>query len=75
MLLSHAQQEKRSAALSPVLFAIGLTTFKIIVSALTNSLGILEEIQSSSWRKQDCWYLAQAVLSVQILNVKQNKDH
>ncbi|HUH98939.1 MAG TPA: cation diffusion facilitator family transporter [Anaerolineales bacterium] len=48
--MSHpnAQQEKRSAALSSVLFAIGLTTFKIIVGVLTNSLGILAEAAHSA---------------------------
>ena len=45
---THAQQEKRSAALSSVLFAIGLTTFKIIVGVLTNSLGILAEAAHSA---------------------------
>ncbi|MGA7192873.1 MAG: cation diffusion facilitator family transporter, partial [Anaerolineales bacterium] len=42
------QQEKRSAALSSVLFAIALTTFKIIVGVLTNSLGILAEAAHSA---------------------------
>ena len=48
--MSHtqAQQEKSSAALSSVLFAIGLTTFKIIVGILTNSLGILAEAAHSA---------------------------
>ena len=45
---THALQEKRSAALSSVLFAIGLTTFKIIVGVLTNSLGILAEAAHSA---------------------------
>ena len=45
---TNAQQEKRSAALSSVLFAIGLTTFKIIVGVLTNSLGILAEAAHSA---------------------------
>ncbi len=43
-----AQQEKRSAALSSVVAAIGLTTFKIIVGVLTNSLGILAEAAHSA---------------------------
>jgi len=45
---TNAQQEKRSAALSSVLFAIGLTAFKIIVGVLTNSLGILAEAAHSA---------------------------
>ena len=45
---TNAQQEKNSAALSSVLFAIGLTTFKIIVGLLTNSLGILAEAAHSA---------------------------
>ena len=48
--MSHkdSQQEKSSAALSSVLAAIGLTTFKIIVGLLTNSLGILAEAAHSA---------------------------
>ena len=48
--MSHrtAQKEKRSAALSSVFAAIGLTAFKIIVGVLTNSLGILAEAAHSA---------------------------
>jgi cation diffusion facilitator family transporter len=48
--MSHteAQKEKQSAALSSVVAAIGLTTFKIIVGVLTNSLGILAEAAHSA---------------------------
>jgi cation diffusion facilitator family transporter len=42
-----ARKEKRSAALSSVIAAIGLTTFKLIVGLLTNSLGILAEAAHS----------------------------
>jgi cation diffusion facilitator family transporter len=47
--MSHqkAQQEKMTAALSSVVAAVGLTTFKIIVGLLTNSLGILAEAAHS----------------------------
>ncbi len=45
---THAQQEKRTAALSSVVAAVGLTTFKIIVGVLTNSLGILAEAAHSA---------------------------
>jgi cation diffusion facilitator family transporter len=40
---SVATQEKNRAALSSVIAAVGLTTFKLIVGLLTNSLGILAE--------------------------------
>ncbi len=42
-----AQREKRAAALSSVIAAIGLTSFKIVVGLLTNSLGILAEAAHS----------------------------
>ncbi|MBI4732299.1 MAG: cation transporter [Chloroflexi bacterium] len=42
-----AQREKRAAALSSVIAAIGLTTFKLIVGLLTNSLCILAEAAHS----------------------------
>jgi cation diffusion facilitator family transporter len=47
--MSHqnSQQEKSSVALSSVLAAVGLTTFKIIIGLLTNSLGILAEAAHS----------------------------
>ena len=47
MSQSQASKEKRSAALSSVIAAIGLTTFKLIVGLLTNSLGILAEAAHS----------------------------
>lgn len=47
MTLQEARKEKRTAALSSVLAAIGLTTFKLIVGILTNSLGILAEAAHS----------------------------
>ena len=43
----EAKTEKRSAALSSVVFAVFLTTFKLIVGLLTNSLGILAEAAHS----------------------------
>ena len=42
-----AQEEKRSAALTSVVAAVGLTIFKIVVGVLTNSLGILAEAAHS----------------------------
>ncbi len=47
MTEQSAQQEKRSAALTSVIAAIGLTSFKIVVGILTNSLGILAEAAHS----------------------------
>jgi cation diffusion facilitator family transporter len=44
----EANKEKSNAALSSVVAAIGLTTFKIIVGALTGSLGILAEAAHSA---------------------------
>lgn len=43
-----AEREKKNAALSSVIAAIGLTSFKIVVGLLTNSLGILAEAAHSS---------------------------
>ena len=43
----HALNEKTSAALSSVIAAVGLTTFKIVVGILTGSLGILAEAAHS----------------------------
>ena len=41
------QKEKRSVALLSVLAAVGLTTFKLVIGLLTNSLGILAEAAHS----------------------------
>ena len=46
--IARANQEKNSAALSSVIAAIGLTTFKMIVGMLTGSLGILAEAAHSA---------------------------
>src|SRR5512145_1574616 len=48
--MSHkqAQKEKLSAALSSVVAAVGLTSFKIVVGIFTNSLGILAEAAHSA---------------------------
>jgi cation diffusion facilitator family transporter len=42
-----AQREKRRVALSSVVAAIGLTTFKVVVGASTGSIGILSEAAHS----------------------------
>ncbi|MGB8251575.1 MAG: cation diffusion facilitator family transporter, partial [Anaerolineaceae bacterium] len=47
-LTHHAQKEKNSAALSSVIAAIGLTSFKIVVGTITGSLGILAEAAHSA---------------------------
>jgi len=43
-----ANKEKRAAALSSVVAAVGLTAFKIVVGLVTNSLGILAEAAHSA---------------------------
>jgi cation diffusion facilitator family transporter len=43
----HAQNEKNTAALSSVIAAVGLTSFKIVIGTLTGSLGILAEAAHS----------------------------
>jgi cation diffusion facilitator family transporter len=47
MTHQSAQKEKRSVALLSVLAAVGLTTFKLLIGLLTNSLGILAEAAHS----------------------------
>lgn len=47
MTHATAQKDKRSVALLSVLAAVGLTTFKLIIGVLTNSLGILAEAAHS----------------------------
>lgn len=44
---SAAAHEKRTAALSSVIAAVGLTTFKLVVGIFTGSLGILSEAAHS----------------------------
>jgi cation diffusion facilitator family transporter len=47
MTNQEARKDKRSAALSSVVAAIGLTGFKLVVGLMTNSLGILAEAAHS----------------------------
>jgi cation diffusion facilitator family transporter len=47
MMKENTQNTKNSAALSSVIAAVGLTTFKIIIGVLTGSLGILAEAAHS----------------------------
>jgi cation diffusion facilitator family transporter len=44
----NKQEEKSSVALNSVFAAVGLTTFKVIVGLVTNSLGILAEAAHSA---------------------------
>ncbi len=44
---SHADKEKSKVALTSVLAAVGLTSFKLVIGLLTNSLGILAEAAHS----------------------------
>ena len=46
--ISVKSKEKNGAALSSVIAAIGLTTFKIVIGVLTGSLGILAEAAHSA---------------------------
>ncbi|MBM3125849.1 MAG: cation transporter [Chloroflexi bacterium] len=48
MKYQGVQKEKSSAALSSVVAAVGLTSFKFIVGLVTNSLGILAEAAHSA---------------------------
>ena len=48
MSREEASKDKSSAALSSVVAAVALTTFKLIVGLLTNSLGILAEAAHSA---------------------------
>lgn len=69
---SEAQKEKNAAALSSVVAAVGLTTFKVIVGVLTNSLGILAEAAHSGLD------LAAAVMTffaVRVADKPADKDH
>lgn len=47
MILDHGTWEKQSAAKSSVVAAVGLTIFKLVVGAVTGSLGIIAEAAHS----------------------------
>ena len=72
--MSHtqAQKEKTSAALSSVIAAIGLTTFKIIVGVLTNSLGILAEAAHSGL---DLVAAAMTFFAVRVSDKPADREH
>jgi len=67
-----AQKDKRSAALSSVIAAIGLTTFKLIVGVLTNSLGILAEAAHSGL---DLVAAAMTYFAVRVSDKPADKEH
>ena len=72
--MSHtqAQKEKRSAALSSVVAAIGLTTFKVVVGVLTNSLGILAEAAHSAL---DLVAALMTLFAVRVSDLPADKEH
>ncbi|MCX6034254.1 MAG: cation diffusion facilitator family transporter [Chloroflexi bacterium] len=67
-----ARKDKRSAALSSVIAAIILTTFKLIVGLLTNSLGILAEAAHSGL---DLVAAAMTFFAVQVSDKPADKEH
>jgi cation diffusion facilitator family transporter len=72
MTLKEARKDKRSAALSSVVAAIGLTTFKLIVGLLTNSLGILAEAAHSGL---DLVAAGMTLFAVQVSDKPADKEH
>jgi len=72
MSSTDAQKEKTAAALSSVIAAIGLTTFKIIVGVLTNSLGILAEAAHSGL---DLAAAAMTFFAVRVADKPADKEH
>src|SRR5512136_220588 len=67
-----AQKEKRSVALLSVLAAVGLTTFKLVVGLLTNSLGILAEAAHSGL---DLVAAAMTYFAVRVSDRPADKEH
>jgi cation diffusion facilitator family transporter len=72
MTNQQGKKEKRSAALSSVIAAIGLTTFKLIVGLLTNSLGILAEAAHSGL---DLVAAAMTYFAVRVSDKPADKEH
>ena len=68
----EAKTEKRSAALSSVIFAVFLTTIKLIVGLLTNSLGILAEAAHSGL---DLVAAAMTYFAVRVSDKPADKEH
>jgi len=72
MTNQEARKDKRSVALSSVIAAIILTTFKLIVGLLTNSLGILAEAAHSGL---DLVAAAMTFFAVQVSDKPADKEH
>jgi cation diffusion facilitator family transporter len=72
MTSQEAKKDKRSAALSSVIAAVGLTTFKLIVGVLTNSLGILAEAAHSGL---DLVAAAMTYFAVRVSDKPADKEH
>jgi cation diffusion facilitator family transporter len=72
MTTQEARKDKRSAALSSVIAAIGLTTFKLIIGVLTNSLGILAEAAHSAL---DLVAALMTFLAVRVSDRPADKEH
>ncbi len=72
--MSHtqAQTEKNNAALSSVIAAVGLTSFKLVVGLLTNSLGILAEAAHSAL---DLVAALMTLFAVRISGKPADKEH
>jgi cation diffusion facilitator family transporter len=68
----EAKKEKRAAAFSSVIAAVGLTTFKLIVGILTNSLGILAEAAHSGL---DLVAAAMTYFAVRVSDKPADKEH
>ncbi len=72
MTNQEAKKDKRSAALSSVIAAIGLTSFKLIIGVLTNSLGILAEAAHSGL---DLVAAAMTYFAVRVSDRPADKEH
>ena len=72
MTHNQAQKEKTTAALSSVIAAVGLTTFKIIVGLVTNSLGILAEAAHSAL---DLMAAVMTFFAVRVANKPADRGH
>jgi cation diffusion facilitator family transporter len=72
MTHTQAQKEKRSAALSSVVAAIILTSFKIVVGVFTNSLGILAEAAHSAL---DLVAALMTLFAVRVSDLPPDKEH
>ncbi|HTX91243.1 MAG TPA: cation diffusion facilitator family transporter [Anaerolineales bacterium] len=72
MTSQEAKKDKRSAAFTSVVAAVGLTTFKLIVGILTNSLGILAEAAHSGL---DLVAAAMTYFAVRVSDKPADKEH